>query len=155
MSTEPRRISQRGIDLIKQFEGFKASPYYCPAGELSIGYGHVIDQLKECYNSPITEEAAERILAADLRVTEATIAKGVQVPLSQGQFDALASLIYNWGGGNFLRSTGRKYLNSLDYAGAAREFFSRDKGVVSIAGKFSQGLYNRRQAELELWNAQA
>ena len=145
--------SQAGIELIKKYEGFKAAPYYCPAGKLSIGYGHVIDSSRERFNSPITEADAERILSSDLKATETTIAKGVQVPLSQGQFDALTSLVYNWGSGNFLKSKGLKRLNNLDYSGAAIEFFSRDKGVVNIAGKFSQGLYNRRLAELELWNA--
>ena len=145
--------SQAGIELIKKYEGFKAAPYYCPAGKLSIGYGHVIDSSRERFNSPITEADAERILSSDLKATETTIAKGVQVPLSQGQFDALTSLVYNWGSGNFLKSQGLKRLNNLDYSGAAIEFFSRDKGVVNIAGKFSQGLYNRRLAELELWNA--
>jgi lysozyme len=115
----------------------------------------VIDQLKERYNSPITQIDAERILAADLRATETTIAKAVQAPLTQGQFDALASLVYNWGGGNFLKSQGLRCLNNLDYVEAAREFFSREEGVVNVAGKFSQGLFNRRQAELGLWNAQA
>ena len=153
MSRTPVITSQAGIDLIKKYEGFKASPYYCPAGKLSIGYGHVIDSSKERYNSPITEADGQRILSSDLRITEATIAKGVRVPLSQGQFDALVSLVYNWGGGNFLKSCGLKCLNRLDYAGATVEFFSLDKGVVNIAGKFSQGLYNRRLAELELWNA--
>ena len=151
--TETRKTSQQGIDLIKLFEGFKASPYYCPAGELSIGYGHVIKQLAERFNSFITEADAGRMLASDLKDTEATIAKGVQAPLTQGQLDALGSLIYNWGGGNFLRSVGLKKLNNLDYTEAALQFFSRDKGVVNIKGKFNQGLYNRRLAELELWNA--
>lgn len=154
VSTALAKTSQAGIDLIKRFEGFKASPYYCPAGKLSIGYGHVIDQLKEPYTT-ITKADAERILATDLKATETTIAKGVQVPLTQGQFDALCSLVYNWGSGNFLKSQGLKRLNNLDYTGAAIEFFSRDRGVVNIAGKFSQGLYNRRLAELELWNAEA
>jgi hypothetical protein len=35
---------------------------------------------------------------------------------------------------------------------AANEFFSREHGVVNINGNFSEGLYRRRQAELELWN---
>ena len=141
--------------MIKRYEGFKASPYHCPAGKLSIGYGHVINQLKERYNSPITEADAGRILGSDLTATETNINRAVRVSLTQGRFDALASLVYNWGSGNFLKSHGLKCLNSLDYAGAAHEFFSKEKGVVNIAGKFSQGLYNRRLAELELWNAKA
>jgi lysozyme len=147
------RASHQAIDLIKRFEGFSATPYRCPAGKLTIGYGHVITMREEYTYPPLAEEDAKRILAADLTATEGSITKAVQVPLSQGQFDALCSLVYNWGAGNFLRSGGLKYLNNLNYTNAALEFFSRDKGVVKIAGKFSQGLYNRRLAELELWNA--
>ena len=74
--------------------------------------------------------------------------------LSTGQTDALVSLIYNWGEHNFLRSKGFEYLNQGKYDLAAEEFFSKDRGVVNINGKFSEGLYRRRQAELELWNDQ-
>jgi lysozyme len=147
-------ISQKGLELIKKYESFQAKPYFCPAGKLTIGYGHVIST-HEQFNTAITEKDANRILANDLKVTETTIAKGITVPLTQGQYDALVSLVYNWGGGNFLRSAGLKYLNKGDYPQAAEEFFSAENGVVKIQGKFSQGLYNRRQAELEMWNDKA
>jgi lysozyme len=143
-------ISQKGRELIKKYESFQAKPYLCPAGQLTIGYGHTISH-HEQFNSPITEKDADRILENDLKVTETTIVKGVTVSLTQGQYDALVSLVYNWGGGNFLRSLGLRHLNNGDYIKAAEEFFSSEHGVVTIKGKFSQGLYNRRQAELELW----
>jgi lysozyme len=143
-------ISQKGLEFIKKYEGFQAKPYLCPAGKLTIGYGHVISS-RERFNSPITEKDADRIIGNDLKFTETTIAKGVTVPLTQGQYDALVSLVYNWGGGSFLRSFGLVCLNKGDYTKAAEEFFSSSRGVVAIKGKFSQGLYNRRQSELEMW----
>jgi lysozyme len=71
--------------------------------------------------------------------------------LTQGQYDALVSLVYNWGGGNFLRSLGLKCLNNSDYTRAAEEFFSKENGVVRVGGKILTGLVKRRQAELEMW----
>ena len=147
-------ISQKGLEFIKKYEGFQAKPYLCPAGKLTIGYGHAISP-RERFNSPITEKDADRIIGNDLKITETTIAKGVTVPLTQGQYDALVSLVYNWGGGHFLRSLGLKCLNNSDYTRAAEEFFSKERGVVTIQGRFSQGLYNRRQTELEMWNDKA
>ncbi len=144
-------ISEKGLEFIKKYEGFKNKPYICPAGKLTIGYGHVISP-HEKFNTTITEKDADRILKNDLKVTQTTIEKGVTVSLTQGQYDALVSLVYNWGEGNFLRSMGLKCLNNNDYTQAAKEFFSLDHGVVNIKDKFSEGLYNRRQAELEMWS---
>lgn len=143
-------ISQNGLKFIKKYEGFQGNSYLCPGGKLTIGYGHVISS-HEQFNTTITEKDADRILGNDLKVTETTVAKGVTAPLTQGQYDALVSLVYNWGGGNFLRSLGLKYLNQKDYLKAAEEFFSLERGVVTIKGKFSHGLYNRRQEELVMW----
>lgn len=143
-------ISQNGLEFIKKYEGFKSKPYICPAGKPTIGYGHVIST-HEQFNTAITEKDADRILLNDLKVTETTVAKAVIVPLTQGKYDALVSLVYNWGGGNFLRSLGLRCLNNSDYTKAAEEFFSSENGVVTIKGKFSEGLYNRRQDELLMW----
>lgn len=155
------KVSQKGIELIKKFEGFSPTPYRCPAGKMTIGYGHVIQAEREKFNNPITQDDADRILLQDIKIAEATINKGVGVPLTQGQFDALVSLVFNWGGINFLKSQGLKELNYEDYEQAAVEFFGIEKGIVKIKDPktgeriISQGLVNRRQAELELWNAQA
>ena len=148
-------ISQKGVELIKKFEGFSDKPYRCPAGKLTIGYGHVIQPERERFRSPITEVDAERILHNDLSVAEGTIRKSVGVPLIQGQYDALVSLVFNWGGINFLRSQGLKYLNSSDYRLAAEEFFSEEKGIVKVHGTVLPGLVKRRQAEWDLWNDKA
>ena len=149
------KTSLKGISLIKKFEGFKNYPYTCPAGKLTIGYGHVIDlkyiDLIKAI-SPITEEKADQFLNEDLKEVESTIRYSVKVDLLQEQFDALASLIYNWGSYNFRSSQGLKKLNNSDYDNAANEFFSKENGVIKVHGKIFNGLVNRRQAEFLVWS---
>jgi len=141
------------INLIKKFEKFSPVPYICPAGKNTIGYGHVIE--KKPFLTHISEQEADLILKKEVQRIEAylnsVIKKGVKI--TQGMFDAMVSLIYNWGFGNFGHSKGLKDLNNKDYVSAAIEFFSKEKGVVNIKGKFSKGLYRRRQAELRLWTS--
>ncbi len=149
------KTSLKGIDLIKRFEGFKAYPYTCPAGKLTVGYDHVID--RKYHNmakvtSPITKEQAYELLRTDVKLAEDTINNSVTAPLKQGQFDAISSLIYNWGSYNFKASQGLKNLNAKDYNGAANKFFSKENGVVIVRGKILEGLVKRRQAEFMLWS---
>ena len=150
------KVSEKGLDLIKQFEGFKDYVYICPAGLPTIGYGHVIDSKLIALTKAaprITREKAEQLLKNDVKEAENAINSSVKVNISQGQFDALVSLIYNWGAYNFKISLGLRKLNAGNYGGAADEFFSKVRGVVNIDSKFSNGLYRRRQAELELWQS--
>ena len=150
------KTSEKGLDLIKQFEGFKDYVYICPAGKPTIGYGHVIDSKLVALTKAaprMTREKAEQLLKGDVKEAEDAINSSVKVNISQGQFDALVSLIYNWGGYNFKISNGLRKLNAGDYNGASDEFFSKEKGIVSVKGEFSVGLYRRRKAELELWQS--
>jgi lysozyme len=150
------KTSEKGLDIIKQFEGFKDYVYMCPAGLPTIGYGHVIDSKSVALTKAaprITREKAEQLLKNDIKEAENAINSYVKVNISQGQFDALVSLIYNWGAYNFKISLGLRKLNAGDYGGAADEFFSKVRGIVNIDSKFSNGLYRRRQAELELWQS--
>lgn len=150
------KTSEKGLDLIKQFEGFKDYVYICPAGKQTIGYGHVIDSKLIALTKAaprMTREKAEQLLKSDVKEAEDAINSSVKVNISQGQFDALVSLIYNWGAYNFKISNGLRKLNAGDYKGAAEEFFSKERGVVRIKKEFSLGLYRRRQAELELWQS--
>lgn len=143
------KISNQGIDLIKEFEGFSEVPYKCPAGKDTIGYGHVI--LNPSPLTKITKETALVLLKKDLVKVESYLNNIIRIRLRQGQFDALVSLVYNWGFKKFRYSEGLKALNQANYTKAAEEFFSKEKGVVNIKGKFSNGLYRRRQEELKLW----
>ena len=142
--------------FIERYEGFSRKAYRDSDGKYTIGYGHKVGgaAVAADHSLTITNQEAVHILEEDITSITALIKRWVHVPLSTGQTDALVSLIYNWGEHNFLRSRGFEYLNQGKYDFAAEEFFSKDRGVVNINGKFSEGLYRRRQAELELWNDQ-
>jgi len=137
------KTSQDGIDLIKSFEGFAPMGYICPAGKLTIGYGHVIRK-GETFGT-LTEPEATALLAVDLVKYEAAVLGCVDpdVALEQHQFDALVSFCYNVGPANVKTSTLLKKLNNGDYEGAANEFQKWVRG----GGKVLPGLVKRRIAE--------
>ena len=140
------RTSEQGVALIKQFEGFSPQLYLCPAGKMTIGYGHVV-QAGECFSDVIDEARAHDLLIADLEPVECAIEKLVSVPLNQGQFDALASFTYNLGIGALRSSTLLKLLNKLDYSAAADQWLR----WCYAAGKRLKGLEKRREAEQRLF----
>lgn len=118
--------------------------YKCPAGVYTIGYGHTKGVKK---GLKITKKEAEAFLREDIEQFENGVNKYVSVPLTQNQFDALVSFVYNVGLGAFKTSTMRKKLNTKDYAGAANEFlrWNKSNGVVLT------GLIRRRNAEKTLF----
>lgn len=97
-------IGIEGIDIIKQYEGFKSKPYLCPAGVWTIGYGTTFyfdtkRRVKQTDN-PITEKEAERLLIGHVNNVFAPIVdKLCRDDLKQNEFDALCSFVYNTGGG--------------------------------------------------------
>ena len=145
------KISNNGLDLIKQFEGFSPTPYLCPAGIPTIGFGNTFyeDGTKVTLkDKPITEQRATQLLefVANKTFSE-NINKVVKVPLNQNQFDALVSFAYNIGNKNFNWSTLLKKLNLSDYDGASLEFGRWNQAN----GKILNGLVLRRQKEKELF----
>jgi lysozyme len=138
------RINQAGIDLIKEFEGFSATPYVCPAGKLTIGYGHLVRHGETM--TTISKEQGETLLRNDLSEAEKLVTSHIRVPLSLNQFSALASLVYNAGKGPLAGTLGKK-LNAGDYSGAADQF----NRWVYAAGSITPGLLRRRIAEKELF----
>jgi lysozyme len=91
----------------------------------------------------ITEVEAERLLRSDLQWSREAVNGYVEVPLSQEQYDALVSFVFNVGGSAFRRSTLLRKLNAYDYVGAADEFPRWNKQK----GKVLRGLTNRRMYE--------
>ena len=137
-------IGQKGIELIKHFEGCELEAYKCPAGVWTIGYGH-IKGVSE--GMSITQEQAEQMLLDELKEYENYINELVVVDLSQNQFDALVSWVYNLGPANLKSSTLLKVLNSGDYAGVPDQIERWNKA----GGKVLEGLIRRRQAESSLF----
>lgn len=139
--------SGKGISLIKGFEQFRAMPYMpTPYDQWTQGYGstHKPDGSPVKPTDPgISEPTACEWLAHDVQPIEADINDKVSVPLTQGQFDALVSFVYNVGVTAFDNSTLLKRLNAGNYAAAADEF---DHWVFQ-KGKRLYGLVRRRAAE--------
>ena len=140
------KISQNGVNLIKEFEGCRLKAYRCPAGVWTIGYGHTKTS-KE--GMEITQEQAENLLRQDLMTFESAVVRNIKVAINQPIFDALVSFTYNLGEGNFKASTLLKLLNNRDYYGASQEFQRWNKA----GGKVLQGLVRRREAERNLFNS--
>ena len=108
----PRAVNQAGIDLVKEFEGFRSDAYTCPSGKLTIGYGHTKGVSRD---SQISLEEAEELLIEDLREAGEKVSFLIHVPLSDNQYAALASFTFNLGPFALLRSTLRKKLNQGDF----------------------------------------
>lgn len=143
------QTSEKGIALIKQFEGCKLTAYQDSVGVWTIGYGwtHPVDGKPIRAGMTIKQETAERLLKSGLVSYESDVSRLVKVGLSQGQFDALVSFTYNLGARSLSTSTLLRKLNAGDYAGAADEFPRWNKA----GGKVLNGLTRRREAERALF----
>jgi GH24 family phage-related lysozyme (muramidase) len=136
------KLSSKGLQLIKEFEGLRLTSYFCAANVLTIGYGSTGSHVKP--GMTITESEAEKLLQKDLVRFEDSVNTLVKVPLTQGQYDALVSFVFNCGTNAFAKSTLLRLLNSGDYKGAAEQFKRwTNKGLA--------GLVRRRKAEETLF----
>lgn len=139
-----------GLALIKRFEGFSATPYICPAGWWTIGFGAVrgLDgRPVTAATPPVTEEEAETLLRRDVAVAERAVMRLIAVSLSDGRFDALASFAFNLGGGALQRSTLRRKVNREEHDDVPKEF----RKWVWGGGRKLPGLIRRREAEATMY----
>lgn len=143
------QTSDKGIALIKEFEGCKLTAYQDNVGVWTIGYGWTqpVDGKPIRAGMTIKQETAERLLKTGLISYESDVSRLVKVGLTQGQFDALVSFTYNLGARSLSTSTLLRKLNAGDYAGAADEFLRWNKA----GGKVLNGLTRRREAERALF----
>lgn len=139
------QISQRGIDLIKEYEGFSAAPYKDVAGYMTTGFGHLI-KAGEVFGA-ISLVEAQVLLERDVAPAESCVNQHVSVPVTQEQFDALVSFVYNLGCSAFCGSTLLRKLNAGMYKEAAREFLRWDKA----GGMEVKGLLIRRGKEMAMF----
>ena len=139
-------ISRNGIELIKRFEGCKLTAYKCPAGVLTIGYGHTGDDVTE--GLTISQDDANDLLFDDVLCFENGVNNLVEgLDLSQGMFDALVCFAYNVGLTNLKKSTLLKLLKEGKVLEASEEFVKWNKSN----GKVLDGLTKRRAAEADLF----
>ena len=136
--------SAEGIALIKKFEGCELEAYQCSAGVWTIGYGHTKD-VEE--GDTISKDQAEEMLVEELHEYENYVNEYVNVALSQNQFDALVSWVYNLGPANLKSSTMLKVLNEGKYEDVPYQMKRWNKA----GGKVLDGLVRRREAEALLY----
>ena len=139
-------ISFSGLRHLKNVEGYRAIPYKDIAGFWTGGYGHKL--LAWEHHNERSENEWASILAKDVTAAEAAVNRLVKVKLTQSQFDALVSFVFNVGVGAFSRSTMLRLLNAGDYSGASAQFGK----WIYAGGQVSEGIKNRRIAEANLFN---
>ena len=134
--------------LCRQFEGFRAKPYLCPAGIPTIGYGstYYADGRKVALTDrPISEPDARSLLLAELHHTYAPGVLRLCPGLvsNERRFNAIVDFTYNLGVGRLQTSTLRRKINAQDWDGAKEQLMLWTRG----GGKVLPGLLKRRQAE--------
>lgn len=148
-------VSNTGIELIKKFEGLArlgkdkmVRAYRCPAGKWTVGYGHTKGVRS---GSIYTPEECEEILRKDLIEYGEIVNRLVKVDLTQNQFDAIVSFVFNLGEANFASSTLLKKLNAGDYNAVPEQLLRWNKAKVNGKMQTLEGLTRRRTAEAALW----
>jgi GH24 family phage-related lysozyme (muramidase) len=145
-----RHVTDAGVALIRRFESFSPTVYFCPAGYPTVGYGHVVlDGEREHFANGINEDEAEDLLRRDAGIAERAVLRLIAVPLTDGQFDALVSFTLNLGGGALQRSTLRRKVNREEHGAVPAEFMK----WVWACGRKLKGLARRREAEAALYLA--
>ena len=155
-------LSEHGLELLKEWEGFKQTVYKDSAGLPTIGTGHLltkselssgkitINGVPVSYENGLTEQQVTDLLAQDVQPAAAAVNNNVKVPLDQNQFDALVSFTFNVGVGAFTGSTLLKLLNQGQYDQVPDQLLRWTRA----GGQVVQGLVNRRNNEIKLWNGQ-
>jgi lysozyme len=135
------KISENGLDLIRKYEGLRLEAYICPAGILTIGYGHTGSDVTA--GLKIDNAQADALLSKDVERFEKSVNDLVKVPMTQGMFDSLVCFAFNLGAGSLKSSTLLTKINANDAKGAADEFLRWNKA----GGKVLAGLTARRESE--------
>lgn len=144
-------ISNKGLALIKKYEGFYSKPYLDPIGIPTIGYGatYYPNKVKVTMkDKPLSEKEASDLLVQMLKVYENQVALLVTKPINQNQFDALVSFTYNLGATNLGKSTLLKKVNKNPNDPTIRDEFIKWNRA---GGRVLRGLTIRRKDEAVLY----
>jgi lysozyme len=132
------QIGNKGLELIKKYEGLRLTAYKCPAGVWTIGYGHTAGVKS---GDKITKEQAEELLKKDLQIYVNHV-NNLHMSFNQNQFDALVSFCYNLGPG---------CLSSLIRNRTFQQIADAMRLYNKAAGKVLPGLVKRREEERALF----
>lgn len=148
-NAEPYMLGGKPMSMalahLKVWEGCRLQVYTCSAGVKTIGYGCTAKAMVA--KKQISQAEADLQLKKDIVRAQYTVVSTVKVPLTAGQEAALISFVFNVGSKAFKSSTLLKKLNSGDYASVPGQL----RRWKFAGGKVCQGLINRREAEIKLW----
>jgi len=142
------QVSRNAVTLIKRFEGYRGSAAQLANGRWTIGYGHTLTARE---GATVSLQDAEALLLYDLIPVAHAINEHTYTPLTQNQFDALASFVFNIGAENFQRSAVLRRINegALIQAACSMEMWRKaDFGGERIV---IDALVRRRSAEKNLF----
>lgn len=146
------KTGEKGLALVKSFEGFYSKPYKDPIGIPTIGYGftyYLPDRRKvTMQDRELSEHQASCMLQEILKGYENDVNRLVKAKLTQNQFDALVSFTFNLGGANLASSTLLKKVNNNPNDPSIRDEFAKWR---LAGGKVFNGLVRRRKAEADLY----
>lgn len=141
-------LSKRGVEFISKEEGVVLKRYKDVAGFPTIGIGHLITGLeKPPIGDAITHKRALELFQEDVQYFETMLETVLEVELTQSQFDACLSLMYNIGYGGFKKSSVLRHINHREMLKAGNAFLLWNKA----GGKVRQGLVKRRRRERNLF----
>ena len=155
------KLSEKGIKFIKEKEGCRLKSYRCSSNILTIGYGHTGADVHS--GMIITQDEANRLFEIDKTIHENNVNKLVMVQLTQGQFDALVSLEYNIGYGNFSKSSILRLVNQKKIKEAGERFLFKNPNAKTLEEKYrgcwvfnslkkvELGLVKRREDEQKMF----
>lgn len=133
------------IDKLKQFEGFRAKAYRCPAGVWTCGYGHT----KGVTARTVCDKTkALAWLRSDLEPIENFLSAIPEVCKTQGRFDACADFCFNLGINAFRGSTLLKRIQRKESVAAIQAEFLK---WIYAGGRPLEGLKTRRRWEAQRW----
>jgi lysozyme len=137
--------------LCKQFEGYRAKPYLCPAGVATIGFGstYYADKRKVTLeDAPMSQEEAHALLMIELEHTylPGALRNCPGLITDVRKCNAIVDFVYNLGIGRLQTSTLKRKINANDWEGAKEQLMLWTKG----GGKVLPGLLKRRTAECAL-----
>ncbi len=153
--------NETAVAFIKLNEGFSETVYTCTAGKKTIGYGFTSKKIVE--KGTITKEEATIILRSYVKACKKVVNSAVKVQITKNQEAVLIDFVYHFGSGSFINSTMLKHINSGNLDKVPNELSKwvkqkkiRNGKVVKVSGKIQyevvQGLVNRANRRIELWN---
>ncbi|TNH41442.1 lysozyme [Photorhabdus luminescens subsp. sonorensis] len=154
-------MSQDGLNLLKEIEGLRLKPYDDQTGKnidnwtkgATIGYGKLISRNEwDTYKNGITEDEAEQLFKDTLAPYEKAVNNGITKEIKQNEYDALVLFSYNIGIGGFEKSSVVKMINNENTKTGYDSIDDAWKAWNKSQGKVNQGLINRREAELKIFN---